>query len=73
MPDWVVRGRTVMIHKDGFSRLADQYRPITCLNTMYKLTTATLVGILMEQDYKCGGLPMEQKALRKGASGCLMP
>ena len=68
MPDWVVRDRRVMIPKDGFSRRADQYRPITCLNTV---TTATLAGIVLEQVCKCGTLPMEQKALRKGARGCL--
>ncbi len=71
MPDWVVRGRTVMIPKDGFIGRADQYRPITCLNISYKLMTATLAGIILEHASKCEALPREQKALRKGTRGCL--
>ena len=70
MPDWVVRGRTVMIPKDGFSGRAEQYRPITCLNTLYKLMTATMAGIILEYATKCEALP-KQKALCKGTRGCL--
>ncbi len=71
MPDWVVRGRTVMIPKEGFSGRADQYRPITCLNTLYKETTAILAGIIMEHANKCEAVSKDEKVLRKGSRGCL--
>ncbi len=71
MPKWLIRGRTVLIPKEGFSGRADQYRPITCLNTTYKLVTATLAGIIMDHVLENGAIPIEQKALRKGMRRCL--
>lgn len=46
-------------------------RPITCLNTSYKLLTALMARILMKHAMEVGALPREQKALRKGSRGCL--
>ena len=71
IPKWLIRGRNVLIPKEGFSGRADQYRPITCLNTTYKLVTPTLAGIIMDHAMENEVLPIEQKALRKGMRGCL--
>ena len=71
MPKWLIRGRTVLIPKEGFSGRADLNRPITCLNTTYKLVTAALGGIIMDHALESGALPIEQKRLRKGMRGCL--
>ena len=43
---WLVRGRTVLIPKDGCTGKPHQYRPITCLNVMYKLMTAIVTEVL---------------------------
>ena len=37
IPQWEVSSRTVLIPKVPNPVQPDQYRPITCLNTMYKL------------------------------------
>ena len=50
IPEWLVRGRTVMLPKEGCSGRPDQYRPITCLNTTYKLLTGVAAEILTVQD-----------------------
>ena len=64
MPDWLIRGRTVLIPKEGSTGSPDQYRPITCLNTMYKLFTSVLTRMLMHHVSSKNLLPEEQKALR---------
>ena len=71
IPDWLVRGRTVLIPKEGCEGRPDQYRPITCLNTAYKLLTGTLTTMLQDHSSKYGVMPDEQKALRPGKRGCL--
>ena len=71
IPDWLVRGRTVLILKDGCEGKPEQYRPITCLNTAYKLLTSSLALILQEHSTEYELIPPEQKALRRGRRGCL--
>ena len=71
IPNWFVKGRTVLIPKEGSEGQPDQFRPITCLNTMYKLFTGTMAAIIMDHVKEKGLLPSEQKALRKGQRGCL--
>lgn len=39
IPEWFVRGRKVMLPKEGCTGRPEQFRPITCLNTAYKLLT----------------------------------
>jgi hypothetical protein len=68
----IVKGRTVMIPKGGNSSgEPDKFRPITFLNTMYKLLTGVLTEVLYEHVMTQGLLPGKQKALRKGQRGCL--
>lgn len=71
MPAWMVRGRTVLIPKEGCTGCPEQYRPITCLNTAYKIYTGTLAEMLLEHVESCELLPPEQKALRRRRRGCL--
>ena len=42
LPDWVVRGKTTLLAKSENTSKADQYRPITCLTTMWKCLTGIL-------------------------------
>ena len=48
IPDWLGRGRTVLIPKSNDLTKTDKYRPITCLITMYKNFTAVMADIMTE-------------------------
>ena len=37
-PEWLAKGRTVLIPKSEGAVEPDKFRPITCLNTTYKCT-----------------------------------
>lgn len=70
VPDWMVKGRTVLIQKDhAKGTVASNYRPIACLPLMWKLLT----GILAEKLYKHldmnSLLQDEQKGCRKNSRG----
>ena len=71
VPSWFVKGRTVLIPKEGCQGKPDQYRPITCLNTAYKLLTAVMTEVLYKHPTEWGYLPPEQRAIRRGRRGCL--
>ena len=71
VPDWLVRGRTVLIPKEGCEGKPEQYRPITCLNTAYKLLTSSLANVLQDHSDEHELIPPEQRALRRGRRGCL--
>ncbi len=76
IPDWMTQGATTLIYKQSGPRSdPSKYRPIACLNTMYKVLTKImadrLTQMLIEQDL----LPQQQRALRRGGRGtfdCLM-
>ena len=71
VPDWLTRGRTLLIPKKGDSKSAVNYRPIACLNTMYKAVTAYIASELLTYTYINDLLPMPQRAMRKGRWGCV--
>ena len=66
-----MRGRTVLIPKKGCQGRPEQYRPITCLNTGYKLLTSVITILLRSHIESNSILPVEQKALRRQRRGCL--
>ena len=70
-PDWLVTGRTILIPKKGEAKDPGNYRPIACLNTQYKFATAVLADSLAAHVEANDLLPQEQRALRKGARGCI--
>ena len=48
MPSWLIRGRTSLLQKDkSRGNVASNYRPITCLASMWKL----LIGVIADQIY----------------------
>ena len=70
VPDWMTKGRTVLIMKDvAKGNVASNYRPITCLPLVWKLLT----GIISDEMYSFLEesllLPEEQKGCRKGSWG----
>ena len=48
LSDWLLLGRTVLIPKTERVDKVEEYRPITCLNTVYKIFTG-LVGNYIKQ------------------------
>ena len=57
---WLVEGCTILIPKEKCEGLPQQYRPITCMNVMYKLLMAYLTEILYKHAMEVGA---EHKAL----------
>ncbi|KAI5726927.1 hypothetical protein M8J76_011202 [Diaphorina citri] len=70
IPQWLTKGKTHLIPKNEKTERANQYRPITCLNNMYK----TLTKVLSERIYSHLSdndlLPNEQKGCLKNSYGC---
>ena len=67
---WLVMGCTILIPKDGCKGELHQYRPITCLNIMYKFLTAIITDVLYKHALQAGVIPHEQRALVRGKRGC---
>lgn len=68
---WLCRGRTVLLYKKGDSMSPSNYRPITCLNTCYKMVTAVLNKIMLRHLTTGGVLSQSQRALHAGDRGCI--
>ena len=48
IPQWIALGRTVLLPKAKDLSSEEEYRPITCLNTSYKLFTGILAKFMKE-------------------------
>lgn len=67
-PNWLCKGRTVLIYKGkGAEEQPANYRPITCLNTAYKLITAAVCKII--NPYIEAHWNPQQRAMSKGMQG----
>ena len=70
MPEWLTDGLTILLPKTGETKKPNNYRPITCLPTMYKVLTSILAdrtyAFLSEHQL----LPSEQKGCRRESYGC---
>ena len=70
VPGWLVEGRTILVMKDSKKGTeVGNYRPIACLNLIWKLLT----GIISDKTYdhleENKLLPEEQKGSRRNAKG----
>ena len=69
-PEWLTEGITYLLPKTEETKNPKNYRPITCLPTMYKLLTS----IIAERTYTFLNehqlLPSEQKGCKRGSYGC---
>ncbi|XP_047546074.1 uncharacterized protein LOC125077984 [Vanessa atalanta] len=70
MPHFVTQGLTFMIPKDTDHQNPAKYRPITCLQTIYKILTGCITELLHEHIAVNNILAEEQKGCRKGRQGC---
>ena len=66
-PDWLTTGITYLIPKSGYGTEVRNYRPITCLTTMYKTQTAKRISTHLEEQSL---LPAKQKGFHPGSKGC---
>ncbi|CAF4653951.1 unnamed protein product [Rotaria socialis] len=67
---WITEGRIVLIHKAGPKSKPENFRPIACLNTCYKLLTGYVTMYLNQHVTERKIMPKEQIALRGGVWGC---
>ena len=70
VPDWLVKGRTVLIQKDvAKGTVASNYRPIACLPLMWKLLTGIFADKVYDHLLNNNVLPDEQKGCRRKSRG----
>ncbi|KAL0839729.1 hypothetical protein ABMA28_016372 [Loxostege sticticalis] len=70
LPDFLTQGITYMLPKDKDTVNPAKYRPITCLQTIYKIITACLSEIIYSHLEEYNILAEEQKGSRKHSQGC---
>jgi len=68
-PAWLTTGTTTLVPKSQETHLPNKYRPITCLNTVYKLFTGVIAEHTYEHLVGGGYLEEEQKGCRRGCYG----
>ena len=70
VPEWMAKGKTTLIEKDPSKITApNNYRPITWLPMMWKISTAQVREEIYYSLTSCGLLPEEQKGCCKRARG----
>ncbi|XP_050549514.1 uncharacterized protein LOC126910674 [Spodoptera frugiperda] len=70
IPEFITQGLTYMIPKDSDHMNPAKYRPITCLQTIYKLITGCISEIIYKHITQNNILSEEQKGCRKYSQGC---
>lgn len=70
IPTWFSEGRTVLIPKKGDLSVPSNYRPITCLNTVYKAFTSILNERILTTIEPVWMMINEQRGSKRGISGC---
>jgi hypothetical protein len=70
MPDWLTTGITYLLPKSGDTKEPNNYRPITCLSTVYKTLTeiiARRISLHLEQHNL---LPADKNGCHSRSKGC---
>ncbi|XP_028158192.1 uncharacterized protein LOC114351251 [Ostrinia furnacalis] len=71
IPDYIMTGTTYMIPKDSTDTTNPaKYRPITCLQTIYKILNSCLTNVMYEHIENNQILAEQQKGCRKFSQGC---
>ena len=68
---WLSTVRTSLLPKNKETHIAKNYRPIACLNIMYKLYTSCLNSFISDHVYKNNIITQEQTAGKRGVWGTL--
>ena len=69
-PDFLTQGTTYMVPKSALTNDPSQYRPITCLPTMYKMLTSCIANKIYKHVEDHNILAEQQKGCRRGHQGC---
>ncbi|KAL1448377.1 hypothetical protein WDU94_008928 [Cyamophila willieti] len=70
VPNFLTEGKTYLLPKGKVTTDPSKYRPITCLQTFYKIVTSCITNILNTHIDNQNIMTEEQKGCRKGAKGC---
>lgn len=70
IPSFLSEGRTYLLPKGKISQDPAKYRPITCLQTIYKIITSCVGELISSHLHQYGLWAEEQKGCRKGSKGC---
>ena len=70
IPNWFTGGRTVMLDKDREESEANK-RPITCLNTMYRLFTKVIGMFLINHNMKYDLIQLDQRGGKARSLGSI--
>ena len=70
MPTWLTEGITYLLPKSEDTEDPKNYRPITCLPTMYKILTSVITERTYRFLHENQILPTEQKGCKRGSYGC---
>ena len=69
-PEWLTSGVTYLLPKNEQTNHPKNYRPITCLPTIYKALTSVLTNRIYDYLIYADLLPAEQKGCKRGSYGC---
>jgi hypothetical protein len=70
IPEWLTAGITFLIPKNENTENPKNYRPVTCLPTMYKLITSFISRRMQKYMDDENLIPKEQKGYYIGSKGC---
>ncbi|CAK1582520.1 unnamed protein product [Parnassius mnemosyne] len=70
VPEFIATGITYMLPKSQYSPQPSQYRPITCLPTIYKILTSVITAKINKHIENHNIIAEEQKGCRRGHMGC---
>ena len=70
IPNYLAGGNTYLLPKGGDGGDPAQYRPITCLNTVYKLLTKIIANRVYNHCSRNNIITQEQKGCSRNSKGC---
>lgn len=70
LPQFLAQGKTYIIPKNHNTVDPANYRPITCLQTLYKIISSTIYKKIEQHLQKYNIITEEQKGCRKNNQGC---
>jgi hypothetical protein len=70
IPEWLMAGVTFLIPKNENTGNPKNYRPVTCLPTIYKLITSVISRCMQKYMDDENLIPKEQKGCYRGSEGC---
>lgn len=69
-PLFLTEGKTIILPKNQDTKNPSNYRPITCLSTLYKIITSVITVAIGQHIEANNILTEEQKGCKKGSRGC---